>query len=235
MLEQVKDFCTNSVFFGVFISLTAYLAGTWIHKKTKFFLFSPLLVSTTICILILLALKIPYEKYLQGANLIHYLLTPATVCLAIPLYVHFEKLKNNWKAIIGGITAGVLTNLTFIFAMCVLFKIQKIYYVSMLPKSITTAIAVSLTNELGGLVPITIMMVIITGNLGNLFAEQICRIFKITDSVAKGVAIGTSSHALGTAKAIQMGEVEGAMSGLSIAVTGLITVVGASVFAQFIK
>ena len=230
----MKEFCSNSIFFGVFITLATYAAGMWIHKKTKFFLFSPLLVSITLCILILLVLKIPYENYLRGANLVHYLLTPATVCLAVPLYVQFEKLKNNWKAILGGILAGVLTNLVMIFALCLLFKIGHTEYVSLLPKSITTAIAVALTDEFGGIVSITIMMVIITGNLGNLFAEQICRIFRITDKVAAGVAIGTSSHALGTARAIQMGEVEGAMSGLSIAVAGLITVVCAPFFTHLI-
>lgn len=233
-MKEVSDFFTDSVFFGVFITLVTYMAGIWIHKKTKFFLFSPLLVSITLCIIILLIFKVPYENYLKGANLVHYLLTPATVCLAVPLYVQFQKLKDNWKAILGGIVAGVLTNLVFIFAMCLLFKIGHTEYVSLLPKSITTAIAVSLTEEFHGIVAVTIMMVIITGNLGNLFAQQICRIFRITDKVAVGVAIGTSSHALGTAKAIQMGEIEGAMSGLSIAVAGLITVVGASIFAQFI-
>ena len=143
-------------------------------------------------------------------------------------------MKKNWYAILGGITCGVLSNLAFIFAMCILFKIGHNEYVSLLPKSITTAIALALTDEFHGFVPITVMMVIITGNLGNLFAPQFCKIFHIKDPVARGVAIGTSSHALGTAKAIEMGEIEGAMSGLSIAVTGLLTVVFASIFAPLI-
>lgn len=230
----MKEFCENSVFFGVFLTLFTYMIGVWLHKKTKFFLFSPLIVSITLCILFLLATGISYESYELGAKLVSDLLTPATVCLAIPLYQQFEKLKRNWPAIIGGIVAGVLTNLVFILVICILFKIGHTEYVSMLPKSITTAIGLPLAEELGGSVPITVVMIIITGNLGNLFAAKICKIFHINDPVAKGVAIGTSAHALGTAAAIQMGEVEGAMSGLSIAVAGLLTVVGASVFAQFI-
>ncbi|MCI5830626.1 MAG: LrgB family protein [Treponema sp.] len=230
----MKDLFFNSALFGVTITLSTYIFGGVLYKKTRFFLFSPLLVSVTVCILTLLLFKIPYENYMLGGSWIHFLLTPSTVCLAVPLYEQFEKLKKNWYAILGGITCGVLSNLAFIFAMCILFKIGHNEYVSLLPKSITTAIALALTDEFHGFVPITVMMVIITGNLGNLFAPQFCKIFHIKDPVARGVAIGTSSHALGTAKAIEMGEIEGAMSGLSIAVTGLLTVVFASIFAPLI-
>lgn len=224
----------NSALFGTTLTLSTFLLGRVIHRKTNFFLFSPLLVSVTLCIVTLLLMKIPYENYLAGGNWIGFFLTPSTVCLAVPLYEQFEKLKKNWYAILGGITSGVLSNLAFIFAMCVVFKIGHNEYVSLLPKSITTAIALALTDEFHGFVPITVMMVIITGNLGNLFAPQLCRIFHIKDPVARGVATGTSSHALGTAKAIEMGGIEGAMSGLSIAVTGLLTVVFAPFFINLI-
>ncbi|WP_407398865.1 LrgB family protein [Treponema sp.] len=230
----MKDLLMNSALFGVTLTLSTFLLGRVIHRKTNIFLFSPLLVSVTLCIVTLILIKIPYENYLVGGNWVGFFLTPSTVCLAVPLYEQFEKLKKNWYAILGGITCGVLSNLAFIFGMCMIFKIGHVEYVSMLPKSITTAIGLALADEFHGFVPITIMMIVLTGNLGNLFAPQLCRIFHITDPVAKGVATGTSSHALGTAKAIEMGDIEGAMSGLSIAVTGLLTVVFAPFFANLI-
>lgn len=230
----MKDLLMNSALFGVTLTLSTFLLGRVIHRKTNIFLFSPLLVSVTLCIVTLILIKIPYENYLVGGNWVGFFLTPSTVCLAVPLYEQFEKLKKNWYAILGGITCGVLSNLAFIFGMCMIFKIGHVEYVSMLPKSITTAIGLALADEFHGFVPITIMMIVLTGNLGNLFAPQLCRIFHISDPVAKGVATGTSSHALGTAKAIEMGDIEGAMSGLSIAVTGLLTVVFAPFFANLI-
>ena len=230
----MKELFINSANFGAVLTIATFLLGRIIHKKTKFFLFSPLIVSITLCILTLLIVKIPYEKYLTGASWIGFFLTPSTVCLAVPLYEQFEKLKQNWYAILGGIICGVISNLLFIFLMSLFFKIGHTEYVSLLPTSLTTAIALALTDEFHGFVPVTVMMVIITGNIGNLFAPQLCRLFRIKDPVAKGVAIGTSSHALGTAKAIEMGDIEGAMSGLSIAVTGLLTVVFAPFFASLI-
>ncbi|MDO4505831.1 MAG: LrgB family protein [Spirochaetales bacterium] len=230
----MKDLLMNSALFGVTLTLSTFLLGRVIHRKTNIFLFSPLLVSVTLCIVTLILIKIPYENYLVGGNWVGFFLTPSTVCLAVPLYEQFEKLKKNWYAILGGITCGVLSNLTFIFGMCVIFKIGHVEYVSMLPKSITTAIGLALADEFHGFVPITVMMIVLTGNIGNLFAPKFCKIFHITDPVAKGVATGTSSHALGTAKAIEMGDIEGAMSGLSIAVTGLLTVVFAPFFANLI-
>lgn len=228
----MKELFMNSALFGVTLTISTFLLGDVIHRKTHFFLFSPLLVSVTCCIVTLILAKIPYENYCKGGDWIGFFLTPSTVCLAVPLYEQFEKLKKNWYAILGGIISGVLSNLTFIFVMCMIFKIGHREYVSLLPKSITTAIALALTDEIHGFVPITVMMVIISGNMGNLFAPQLCKIFHIKNPIARGVATGTSSHALGTAKAIEMGDIEGAMSGLSIAVTGLLTVVFAPIFAN---
>lgn len=218
------DFCANSVYFGLCLTVSTFLFGRWLHSKTKFFLFSPLIVSITVCILLLHFTKIPYEKYKVSASFVGNLLTPSTVCLALPLYLQFESLKRNWKAVIGGILAGVLTGLVSVFLMCMVFGIAHREYVSILPKSITTAISFALAELYEGDLSITAMMVIIAGNFGNLFAVQICRIFRITEPVAVGVAIGTASHALGTSKAIEIGDIEGAMSGLSIAVAGLMTV-----------
>ena len=176
--------------------------------------------------------KVDYESYNAGAKYLSWLLTPATVCLAIPLYEQFELLKSNCAAIILGIASGVVTSLVTVLVLSVVFGLTHEQYVTLLPKSITTAIGVS--EELGGIVTITVAVIVVTGVIGNILAEFICKVFRITDPIAKGVAIGTSAHAVGTAKAIEMGEIEGAMSSLSIAVAGILTVVGASVFANFL-
>ena len=152
----------------------------------------------------------------------------------IPLYQQIKLLKENVVAIFAGIISGVLTSLVCIFAFALIFNFGHEEYVTLLPKSITTAIGMGISEELGGYVTITVAVIIITGVLGNICGEAVCKIFKITNPVAKGIALGTSSHAIGTAKAMEMGEIEGAMSSLSIVIAGICTMVGASVFANFI-
>ena len=202
--------------------------------KLKLPIFNPLLISILLSVLILVVFRIDYSTYYEGAKYLSYLLTPATICLAVPLYEQMELLKKNWKAIFGGIFAGVLTSLGIILAMALLFKFSHEEYVTFLPKSITTAIGMGVSEELGGYASITVAIIIITGVVGNICADTVCKLFKITDPVAKGIGIGTASHAIGTAKAMEMGDVEGAMSSLSIVVSGVLTVVAASVFAQFL-
>ena len=175
-----------------------------------------------------------YDTYYEGAKYLSYLLTPATVCLAIPLYQQMELLKGNWKAIVVGICTGVLTSLTSVLVFSLVAGLNHKQYVTMLPKSITTAIGMGVSEELGGYVTITVAVIVITGLFGNMIADTICKVFRIEEPIAKGIAIGSSAHAMGTSKAMEMGEIEGAMSSLSIAVAGLLTVVGASVFASFI-
>ena len=228
------SFFENSVFFGVVISLLAYGAGSLLQNRFKLALFNPLLISVAATIAVLAAAGIDYDVYYSGAQYLSYLLTPATVCLAVPLYEKLEVLKKNWRAILIGIVSGVLTTLLCILAMSLMFGLSHEEYVTLLPKSITTAIGMGVSEELGGYVTLTVAVIIITGVLGNIFAPLICRVFRIREPIAKGIAIGTSSHAVGTAKAMEMGEVEGAMSSLSIAISGLLTVVGTSVFAQFL-
>ena len=230
----MKDFFCTSVYFCVFVTVGSYLFGEFLKKKFHFKILNGMLIAIVITVGTVLLLKIDLPTYQANTKVLNFFLTPATVCLGIPLYEQFEKLKSNWKAILGGIISGVIANMVSIFLLCLALKIGHREYVSILPKSITTAMGLALSEELGGLVPITMAVIIIAGNLGNIFAEVLCKLFKITEPVAKGVAIGTASHMLGTAKAMEIGDVEGAMSSLSIAVCGLITVVGASVFAQFI-
>lgn len=225
---------TDTVYWGVLISITSYLLGRFLQNKFKNILFNPLLFSTLFTILFLLFFKVDYDTYYDKADFIYYLLTPATVCLALPLYEQVKKLKDNFVAILIGIISGVLSSMFSILAFSIAFKFPHTMYVTILPKSITAAMGMGVSEELGGIPSLTVPIIIMTGITGNIIAEKVCKILKITDSVARGVAIGTSSHAMGTAKAIEMGEVEGAMSSLAIAITGIITVISASFFSQLL-
>lgn len=230
----MKEFLTDSVFFGAFISLAAYEAGLLLKKKFKLAILNPLLIGTICVIAVLLLLDVEYPQYNEGARYISYLLTPATVCLAVPLYQQLHLLKKNKKAVTGGILSGVLASLLSVLLFSRLFGLNHEQYVTLLPKSITTAIGMGISRELGGMETITVAAIIVTGIFGNMIAEFVCKIFRIQEPVAKGLALGTSSHAIGTARAMEMGEVEGAMSSLAIAVAGLLTVFGASLFAGFL-
>ena len=218
-------------------------------KKVNFPLFNPLLISIAATIVFLVGFDIDYATYEEGAKYLSYFLTPSTVCLAIPLHQQFEKLKKNWVAILSGILAGCLkpphsqirnyfsiplTSAICVFLFAIVFSYEHKEYVSLLPKSITTAIGMGVSEELNGYVTISVAVIVVTGILGNVIAEMIYKIFHITEPIAKGVALGTSAHAMGTAKALEIGEIEGAMSGLSIAVSGVITVVLAPFFATLI-
>ena len=230
MSEMLQD----SMFAGVTLSLVSYLLGVYLKKKFKIGLFNPLLISIVITIVVLLLAKVDYNTYNEGAKYLSWLLTPATVCLAIPLYEQWALLKKNRKAVILGLVAGVLTSLCTVLVLALIMGLSHKEYVTLLPKSITTAIGMGVSEELGGYVTITVAVIIVTGVLGNMFGELICRIFHITEPIAKGLAFGSAAHAIGTAKAMELGEVEGAMSSLAIAVSGILTVFLASIFANFI-
>ena len=214
----MNELFKTSVFFGMFITLLSYGIGAALKKKLRLPVFNPLLVAIILTILFLSLFRVDYEAYNEGAKYISFLLTPATICLAVPLYEQFELLRKNYRAVLAGIFSGVLTSLCSILILAKLFRLDHASYVTLLPKSITTAIGMGVSGELGGYVPITVAVIIVTGVIGNMFAETICRVFRIRDPIAKGIAIGTSSHAVGTAKAMEMGAVEGAMSSLSIVV-----------------
>lgn len=230
----MKEFLTDSLFFGVVLTFAAYEIGLLLKRKVKLAVCNPLLTAAVIIIGVLLALDVDYETYNAGAKYISYFLTPATVSLAIPLYRQMALLKKYPLAIFAGITAGVLTAMVSILCVSLLFGLNHQQYVTLLPKSITTAIGMGLSEKLGGIVTLTVVSICITGIMGNMTADTVLRLCRIDEPVAKGLAIGTSSHALGTTGAMEMGEVEGAMSSLSIVVAGVLTVVAASVFANFI-
>lgn len=232
MKGAVNDFLGNSMFFGIFISIAGYELGLLMKRKWKFAIFNPLLIGSILTISVMLLFDVKVEDYNKSGNYLSYLITPATVCLAVPLYKQIEILKKNAIAIIFGIIAGVLSSMGSVLGLCMIFKFTHEQYVTLLPKSITTPIGIAVSEELGGYATITAAIIIITGIIGNVLAETLCRLFRLVEPVAKGIAIGSCSHALGTVKAIEIGEIEGAMSSLSIAFSGLVTAVSASFFAM---
>jgi len=205
----LKDLLCNSAFFGVVVSILGYEIGLFLKKKFNNGIFNPLLISILFVMAALVIFKVDFESYNNGAKYLSYLLTPATVCLAIPLYEQLDLLKNNFKAIIIGIFSGVAASLISVFLFALLFQFTHEQYVTLLPKSITTAIGMGISEELNGIVTITVAVIIVTGIIGNILAEVICKVFHIHEPIAKGIAIGTSSHAIGTSKAMEIGEIEG--------------------------
>ncbi len=230
----MNEFLTHSAYISVFVSLLAFYLGSKLFLKFHYPFFNPLLSAVLMVIAFLKLSGMDYQTYNEGAQYINYLLTPSTICLAVPLYEQIKLLKQNYKAIFLGILSGVLTGMAAVFLLCEAFGFDHAAYVTLLPKSITTAIGMGLSEELGGYVSITVAAIIATGILGNIIGEYVCRYAHITNPIAKGIAMGSSAHAMGTAKAMEMGPVEGAMSSLSIVVAGVFTVAGASFFAMLL-
>ncbi len=215
---------TNSPFFGVALSVLAFWIGVKIQKKTGLVVCNPLLIGVILVIGLLLALGIPYENYDQGGSLINLFLSPATACLAVAIYSKVQLLKENWLPILVGCVVGTLVSMGSILGLCRLFGLDDAMTASLLPKSVTTPIAVSVAQAHGGIPSITVVAVILTGILGSILAPLLIRLFRVKDPIAAGLAIGACSHAVGTSKALELGETEGAMSGLAIGVCGLVTV-----------
>ena len=229
----MNEIFLNSATIGVVMSIVAYEIGVILKKKTKLAICNPMLVSILLIIGFLLLFDVEYNSYLKSAQYLNYLLTPTTVCLAIPLYQKLHLLKANFAAIILSVLAGVLSSGLSILGMSILFGLTHEQYVTLLPKSITTAIGMGMSEELGGIVTITVASIVITGITGNMLGTQMCHLFRIKHPISQGLALGTSTHASGTARAMEIGEVEGAMSSLAMVVAGLCTVVAASIFAMF--
>jgi predicted murein hydrolase (TIGR00659 family) len=222
----------NTPLFGITITLLAFEIGIFLNNKIKLAIFNPLFVSQTLIILFLLKFDISVEAYNKGGQLISFFLAPATVILAVPLYRKFKLLKANVLHILIGITTGSIAGIASVILLGKLFGLDKLLKVSMLPKSVTLPIGLEISAQLGGLSAITVAATVITGVFGTITGAYICNIFRIKDKVAVGVAIGTAAHALGTTKAMELGETEGAMSSLSIGVAGLITVALAPVMVK---
>lgn len=214
----------SSPYFGVALSVAAFGIGVKLQQKLKTPVCNPLIIAIVLIAGVLLIFKIPYEAYNVGGEIINMFLAPATACLAVAIYTKIKILKQYWLPILVGCTVGSAASMLSVYGMCRLFGLDESLTVSLIPKSVTTPIAVSIAEPAGGVVPITVVAVIGTGILGSIIAPLLIRVFKVTDPMAAGLAIGASSHAVGTSKAIELGEVEGAMSGLAIGVCGIITV-----------
>lgn len=214
----------SSPYFGVALSVAAFGIGVKLQQKLKTPVCNPLIVAIVLIVGVLLIFKIPYEAYNAGGEIINMFLAPATSCLAVAIYAKIKILKQYWLPILVGCTMGSAASMLSVYGLCRLFGLDESLTVSLLPKSVTTPVAVSIAEPAGGVVPITVVAVIGTGILGSMIAPLLMRIFKVTEPMAAGLAIGASSHAVGTSKAVELGEVEGAMSGLAIGVCGIITV-----------
>lgn len=214
-----------SPFFGIALSIVAFSIGVWIQKKTGLVICNPLIIAIVLVSGVLLLFKIPYESYNEGGSIINMFLAPATSCLAVSVYTRMELLKKNWLPILAGCVAGSLTSMGSVFLLCRLFGLDEAMTYSLVPKSVTTPIAVGIAESHGGISSITVAAVILTGIMGSILAPFLIRIFRVKDSMTAGLAIGACSHAVGTSKAIEIGETEGAMSGLAIGICGIVTVV----------
>lgn len=219
------DFLNASAVWGTALTLAAFALGTFLHRKANAAWCNPLLWGSIFVIIVLSVLKIPYPDYKGSSTALTYLLFPATVSLAVPLYEQWELLKKNVLAIVAGIAAGVVTSIGSVLLLAWLFRLDATSAVSLLPNSVTTAIGVDVSTELGGIPALTTAVIILTGIVGNLLAVNLCKLLRITSPIARGVAIGTSAHVIGTSKALEIGQIEGAMSSLSIAVAGVLTAI----------
>lgn len=212
-------------FFGIIITVLALEIGKWINEKAKNPLVNPLLIGILLVIGFLKLTGIPYESYKLGGDFIAFFIGPATVAMILDLYKNLDLLKSNLKPVFVGILLGCVITLGLVFLITKIVGFDKQLIVSLLPQSVTTAIAISLSEEYAGIVALTAIVVVIRGISGAVIAPLVMKIFKIDDPVAQGVAIGTSSHAVGTSEARKLGQVQGGFSGLSVAVAGIITAV----------
>ena len=220
----MKEAVFSSPFFGIALSLAAYCIGVMICRRTSLAICNPLLISYLIIIPTLLLAGIPLEWYENGGDLIDMFLSPATAVLALTVYRQRKLVRRHIIAIAAGTVAGCVTSITTVYAMCRLLSLDGIVTASLLPKSITTPMAIAVSQSLGGIGPLTVLAVIFTGILGSILAPLMTRVFRIRDEVVQGIAIGASSHAVGTGKAIEMGEIQGAMSSISLVISGILTV-----------
>ncbi|MBR0407536.1 MAG: LrgB family protein [Clostridia bacterium] len=219
----MTEFLSSSSFFAIALTLLIWRFATALQRKVKSPLLHPILVSTLTVILVLMLFKIPNVAYQENMKPFSFLMTPATVCLAVPLYEQAKVLRRNLPAIMIGVLCGTLTSLLCVFILCVLFGLDAAMTVSLLPKSVTTAIGVPISESMGGFSSITVTAIISSGILGNIFAPYFYKLLKIQDPVAQGAAMGTAAHVIGTTKANEIGSVQGAVSSLALVIAGIMT------------
>ncbi len=231
---MVNEVLKDSVFFGVTVSILAYYIGEKLRERYRLPVLNPLLIATILVIGLLLVFHIDYETYEQGADFITFLLTPATICLAVPLYRQIEVLKKNVAAIVVSILSGCIAHVLILLGIAAVFHVDQVLLISFLPKSVTTPIAIGICGEMGGIQSVTVVGVVAAGILGSIAGPFIFRLCRITEPVAQGLGFGTPSHAIGTSKALETGEIQGAMSSLAIVVTGILTVIIVPIVVHFL-
>lgn len=224
----------DNALFGIIISLVAFEVGAFINKKTKLSILNPLLIAIILIIAFLMKFNISYDTYNIGGSFISMFLGPATVILAVPLYKRISLLKKNWLGIVVGITIGVVFGSISVFLIATLLGLDGTMIASLLPKSITTPVGIELSSKLQGIESITILSIVLSGIVGAVISPFLIKVFKIKSPVAKGIGIGAGAHAVGTTKAIEMGETEGAMSSLAISITAIITMLIVPYLVQLI-
>lgn len=230
----MADFIGNSSFFSVTLTLVAFAIASACQKKWKLSLLNPILLSAIMIIVVLKLLDIPNETYQSGCQFLSFLLTPATICLAISFYEQYQSLKKHLAAVFAGVLAGTVASIGSVYLLSRLFGLDRVLTLSLLPKSITTAIGAALSQEIGGIAAVSTAVIIITGILGNIAGPVLCKLFRLRSEVAQGVAFGTASHVIGTSKAIELSELTGAVSSLSLTLAGIITCALLSFLAQYI-
>lgn len=225
MLQNLYTGLFENAFFGITLTILAYWFGLFINRKTKLVICNPLLIAIIVVIVFLLITKVDYKTYYEGGSYFQFLLTPATVAFAVPLYRQIEILKRNFAAILIGIASGCISCTITILLLSKAFQISPDVFYGLMPKSVTLAIALGITEELGGLASVTCVGVVFSGIIGAAFVTVFSKIFGIKDKIALGLSVGTATHAIGTARAIQLDEVVGAMGSLAIVISGVLTVI----------
>lgn len=230
----MTEFFTSSTFFCIVLTLSAFSVGSALQKKTGLTILNPILIGAAIVMIALTLLDIPNEVYQAGCSILNFLLTPATICLSIAFYQQFQALKKHLFAVSIGVLAGSISSIFFIYGLCRLFGLDQTLMFSLLPKSITTAIGAAVSEEIGGLSAVATFAIAVTGILGYIIGPGLCKLFRIHDPVAQGVAYGTAAHVIGTTKATELNQLTGAVSSLSLTLAGLISVVILSFITQYL-
>ncbi len=220
MLELTRD-----PIFGFTLCIGTYALASAIKRRFNYTILNPMLISSLMIIAILWIFKIPLENFMTGGSFVAMFLTPATAALAISMYHQLDAIKKNFLPIIIGSVVGAVSSIVSIVLLCQLFNLTPEVTASLIPKSITNAFATKLGAQLGGIVPITVAGVCVTGVSGSILAPYFAKWFRVNNPVATGLAIGASSHVLGTSKALEMGEVEGTISGIAVGLCGLATII----------
>ena len=228
------DFLFSSSYFYVLLTFVAFSLGSLCQKHLKLAILNPILIGAVLVMAILKVLGISNQAYQSGCHILTYLLTPATICLAISFYRQFHELKHHLPIVAAGVLSGTLCGIASIYLLCRLFCLDRTLTLSLLPKSITAAIGVALSQEIGGITTITTVAISITGILGNIIGPGLCKLLRLRDPIAQGVAFGTASHVVGTAKAAELHQLAGAVSSLSLTLAGIITAVVLSIFGQYV-